>query len=65
MIVPIKNKEVSWGESDTYWVGLAKVEGEKQLVIFTKTEIDKAIDRSSKKPDIRLPKKGFLKNLFS
>lgn len=65
MIVPVKNEDVSWGESNTYWVGLAEVEGEKQLVVFTKTEIDRAIDRSIKKPDIKLPKKSFLKNLFS
>ena len=65
MIVAIQNKNHSFGEAGTYYVGVAKVDESEKLVVFTRSDISKAIERSKKMPEMKPPKKSFFKNIFS
>ena len=65
MIVSIKNDDHSFGESGTYYVGVAKVDDVEKTVVFTRSDISKAIERSKKMPQMKPPKESFFKKIFS
>lgn len=65
MIVAIQNENHSFGEAGTYYVGVAKVDESEKLVVFTRSDISRAIERSKKMPKMKPPKKSFFKKIFS
>ena len=65
MIVAVQNKNHSFGEASTYYIGVAKVDESEKLVVFTKSEISRAIERSEKMPGMKPPKKSLFKKIFS
>ena len=65
MIVAMQNDNHTFGESGTYYVGVVKVDKVEKVVIFTRSDISKAIERSKKMPEMKPPKGSFLKKIFS
>ena len=65
MIVAVENENHSFGEAGTYYVGTAKVDEVEKVVVFTRSDISKAIERSKKMPDMKPPKESFFKKIFS